>query len=325
MKKRNMRFYVLVYVLCAVVLILQTQITISAIREAIVLCIETVIPSLLPFIALTLLFGPKISTGNVSVIAFLAGYPVGAQTVCNAYRYGMVRKTDAERMLSYINNAGPAFIFGIAGTLFSNKCLPWIIWTIQILSALCVKVVFCGLKPIRSLTTENKMLSTREIAVKSVQTMGCICFWIIAFRVIIRFLEGWVLFRLSPVAQICVKGILELTNGCLDAKSVSMESIRFILITTLIASGGLCVTLQTLSLTGDVRPHMYFSGKLLQTILSFIFSYIIQGIVFEEKAYISPFILAIIMITSIIFVLIVKKHKLTMEKPRRILYNQEKV
>lgn len=325
MKKCNTHIYVLAYVLCAVVLILQTQTTISAIREAIMLCIETVIPSLLPFIALTLLFGPKISIRNVSVLAFLAGYPVGAQTVCNAYRYGTVRKEDAERMLSYINNAGPAFIFGIAGSLFSNKFIPWIIWGIQILSALCVKAIFCGVKPIRSIAKENKMLSVREIAVNSVQTMGCICFWIIVFRVIIRFLEMWVLFRLSPVAQICVKGLLELTNGCLDAKNIGMESIRFILITTLVASGGLCVTLQTLSLTGDVRPYLYFLGKLLQTILSFIFSYLIQQITFEDKAYISPYILAVIAVSSIFSVLIIKKRKFTMEKPRRILYNQEKV
>lgn len=325
MKKYRSRIYVFVYVLCAVVLILQTQTTIIAIREAIMLCIETVIPSLLPFIILTLLFGPKISLKNVSVLAFLAGYPVGAQTVCNAYRYGTVRKEDAENMLSYINNAGPAFIFGIAGSLFTNKLIPWIIWGIQILSAVCVKAIFCRVKPIHSLTKKNKMLSVREIAVNSVQTMGCICFWIVVFRVIIRFLEGWILFRLNPVVQILIKGFLELTNGCIDTRNINIESIRFILITTLITSGGLCVTLQTLSLTGAVRPHMYFPGKIIQTVLSFGFAYMIHFLLFEEKVYLTPVFLAIITVLSTTSVILIKKHKITMEKPRRILYNQEKV
>ena len=158
-------------------LILDAKTALAGATEGLEICIRTVIPSLFPFFILsTLLTGNLLGTNirllrplgkicgipngaeSVLLVGFLGGYPTGAQAVCQAWRSGGLSKNDAQRMLGFCNNAGPAFLFGMGATLFDNQALLWIIWIVQIVSALLTS----ALLPDRS-DAKVTLPSTRSI------------------------------------------------------------------------------------------------------------------------------------------------------------------
>ena len=47
-------------------------------------------------------------------------------------------------MLAFCNNAGPSFLFGMVGPMFSQWYIPWILWSIYIISALMVGMILPG-------------------------------------------------------------------------------------------------------------------------------------------------------------------------------------
>ena len=65
-----------------------------------------------------------------------------------------------------------------------------------------------------------------------------------------------------------VIGLLELSNGCCELLSVSDVALRFVICSGLLSFGGLCVTMQTVSVTPGLSLRDYFLGKLLQTAFS---------------------------------------------------------
>ena len=141
------------------VLILDGKTALTGASEGIGICLNTLIPSLFPFFLLSILLTGalgeqdipllrpvaklcRIPNGAESLLAIglLGGYPVGAQNVALAYRSGQLSKEQAARMITFCNNAGPAFIFGILGSIFSFPAVPWLLWTIHIISALLVGI-----------------------------------------------------------------------------------------------------------------------------------------------------------------------------------------
>ena len=136
-------------------LILDGRTAIDGARQGIELCLRTVIPSLFPFFVLSILltssllgsslavlrplgrlFGMPDGTESLLIPAFLGGYPVGAQNVAAAFRSGQLTKPEAERMLSFCSNAGPAFLFGMAAAMFPRRWMAWALWGIHIVGAL---------------------------------------------------------------------------------------------------------------------------------------------------------------------------------------------
>lgn len=270
-------------------LILDGKTALMGAREGIELCIETLIPSLFPFFLFTsLLTGafvgqttpllrplgrlfrmPK-GTESLLVASFLGGYPVGAQSVEIAWEHRQLTKQDAERMLSFCSNAGPSFLFGIVAFSFPERQAAWILWGVHIITAWMVnRLLFCpqqsSCKPAIFLPKGNAMLT-------SVKTMGCVCGWVIMFRIILRFLDRWFFWKLSDSCRVAVTGILELSNGCCSLSQIPDLKLRFIICSGLLAFGGLCITLQTSSVIHGLSMKYYCMGKLLQSVFSVILS-----------------------------------------------------
>jgi hypothetical protein len=63
-------------------------------------------------------------------------------------------------------------------------------------------------------------------------------------------------------------GILELTNGCIHLGTLEDPELRFAVCAVLLSFGGLCVTMQTVSVTGKLGSGLYFPGKILQTCIT---------------------------------------------------------
>ena len=267
------------------------------------LCVQSVIPSLFPFIFLSMLltsslYGMKIpllsplrklcsmpeGTESILLIAFLGGYPVGAQTVHSAWSNGTIETRTAKRLLGFCSNAGPSFIFGLLGSHFTRNASAWCLWLIHIVSAL---VVGCIL-PV-SITNAHQgirpqpMTATAAVG-KSIHIMANICGWVMIIRIFLAFATKYVLCYLPPITQVLISGCVELTNGCVSLQIIKAEPIRFIAASFMLGMGGLCVLLQTKAATGELGIGMYLPGKILQALISIILSSLMLPLLYSIPA-----------------------------------------
>lgn len=305
------------------VLILDPKTALQGAREGIDLCAQSVIPSLFPFIFLsgfitrTLLSEPipllrpvgqlcKIPYGCEGLLAvgLVGGYPVGAQCIAHAYGSGQLSETEGRRMLGFCSNAGPSFLFGILRPLFSDQSAVWILWVIQILSALFTGILLPGGRTADHSPRKTENGIHIDPLKQSMGAMAAICGWIILFRVVLSFLQRWFLWMLPTEAAVLLSGILELTNGCCQLSFVTSEAIRFLLAAPLLAFGGICVWLQTISVTQGLGTGAYLTGKLIQTGISTLLSCLILPLRYSE---IPPFPFLLIPVTTGIILWITKK------------------
>lgn len=270
------------------VLILDSRTALLGAQAGTTLCLKTVVPSLFPFFVLSglvvgswgadfrlpgLLSGlfPGMTDRMPALVlpAFLGGYPVGAQAVHHAWRGGTLSKEEAQRLLAFSSNAGPAFLFGMVGRFLPRTWMVWLAWAIHILGALFA--AHCLSVPSRSEDTQAISKGLGDPVREGVKTMALVCGWIVLFRTLIAFLDRWVLWCVPPTVRVLVIGLLELSNGCLELPRISDVAVRFLVCTCLLAAGGLCVTVQTASVTRGLSLRYYFLGKALQILVSFLF------------------------------------------------------
>lgn len=269
------------------ILILDGQTALQGAQQGIELCVKTVVPSLFPFFILSGLLTNaflgvqsgflrplgllcRIPKGAESLLitGFLGGYPVGAQCVAGAWRSGQLDRAQAERMLGFCSNAGPAFLFGIVSVMFPGKINGWVLWLIHILSALLTAAVLPGRSDGTVRISREAHASLSDAMTSSLKVMGSVCGWVIFFRIIIVFLDKWLLWIFSPDIRVALICLIELSNGCCSLNMISSEEFRFVICSVMLALGGLCVTMQTISVTHGLSLHYYIPGKLLQALFS---------------------------------------------------------
>lgn len=282
-------------------LILDAKTALYGAQEGIQLCLQTVIPSLFPFLVLSVLLTSagmgigipglnflgklcRIPAGAESLllIGLLGGYPVGAQSIFHAYRTGSLKITDACRMLGFCNNAGPAFIFGMTVNLFHSPAACFALWGTHILSALLVGMLLPGENDGECTLSAGSRVTVPQALERAVRTMALICGWVVIFRVLTAILERWLLWLLPGEVSVLLTGLLELSNGCCALISIESQALRFILCAVMLSFGGLCVAMQTVSAVGELGTGLYFPGKLLQTVISFLLACLVQLALFDD-------------------------------------------
>ena len=107
-----------------------------------------------------------------------------------------------------------------------------------------------------------------QVMKKATGAMASVCGWVILFRVILCFLQKWLLWRLPDAVSILLSGLLELTNGCLLLPKIPDMHIRFLCAVLMLNFGGICVLMQTASVAEGTELRYYIGGKLLQTLFS---------------------------------------------------------
>lgn len=282
---------------CMLLLIFDTKTALLGAQDGVALCLQSVIPSLFPFLFLSIAFMDSIpstttpvlrpireffsipkGTESILLASYLGGYPVGAQCIATLYHDNKLSKTTAERTLGFCNNAGPAFLFGVVSLSFSHPFTPWLLWMIHIGGS--VFAVFF----IRSVEVETSPADTKNVTIDtgkknylkaSISSMCSICGWVILFRIVLSFLKKWILWLFPIPVQTLLCGLLELTNGCLALSSISDPKLRFVIASILLAFGGFCVSMQTVSVTSGLSLKYYFLGKSLQALFAVCCSYMI--------------------------------------------------
>ncbi|MBQ3103956.1 MAG: sporulation protein [Oscillospiraceae bacterium] len=259
-----------------------------AVQDGLTLCYRTIFPSLFPFFVLSTLL---ISLGFAELssrvlerpmrvlyrldgrcapallLGFLGGYPVGARTLLSLYQEGSCSKEEAERLLGFCNNCGPAFILSVAGsTVLESRKAGLLLYLIHVLSALCAGLFFRGKSlprkmPHKAMEKKPDLVSAFVAAVQAAfSSMLSVCSFVVFFTVLLRPLRS---FTQSGL----LIGFAELFNGIC---SLQPTKAGFIAAAALIGWGGLSVHAQTLALLCDTDLSLrhYFKGKAIQAILS---------------------------------------------------------
>ena len=252
----------------------------EAAREGLALCAGSVIPALFPFLAassllLKLGFGDALAgplaplmglyrlpgeAAGALVLGLAGGYPVGARTAAELYAQGALTRDEAERLLTFCNNANPAFLLsGLGlGVLGSVRAGLWL-WLIHVLSALVTGLVLAR-KPGRS--GDGRPLPRKapaegsfpELLVGAVQgALGAIL--------------GLPLRRLPAPWGAGLAGAVELFSA---SAALPGGRLGFVLAAGLAGFGGLSVLCQTAAVLAPqgLSPAPCFRGKLLQGVLS---------------------------------------------------------
>jgi hypothetical protein len=296
MKRRADHFTGIAAALGVALLILDSKTALIGAQEGVTMCIQTVIPSLFPFFLFSILLTTSLmgrrlrilrpvcrlcrvpmGAESILIAGFLGGYPVGAQCVSQAFEAGQLSAQDARRMLGFCSNCGPAFLFGMAAVMFDKWWMPWVLWLIHIVSALIVGAVIPG-TPIPCASSETQRISPVEALNRSVRIMAGVCGWVIMFRILIAFAQRWFLWALPTEYQVIFSGLMELSNGCVALGEVQDMSLRFMMCNGFLAFGGLCVAIQTLSITSPrLDKSLYFPGKILQCCISLALACVVEG------------------------------------------------
>ncbi len=289
---------------------------VDAARDGVELCFNVIIPSLFPFFVLSSLtvelgaaeklgrilvpvMRPLFNVGGACasalVLGFIGGYPVGAKTVITLYENGECSKAEAERMLSFCNNSGPAFIFGVVGAgIFSSGTIGLLLYLAHMAASICVGLIFRrwgsgeithhfpGAKAER---VPFPLAFVDSVKSSFTSSLG-ICGFVIFFTVLIKllFLSG-LLGSLSEIigsalgflgmdsawAERLLTGIIELTSGVWSLRDASGELTASIAMAAfMLGWAGLSVHCQVLSFIGSsgLSVRTYIIGKFLQGIFS---------------------------------------------------------
>ena len=324
--RHSLKWYI-VAVLSAgmLALIFDSQTSLNGASEGIDLCIRTVIPSLFPFFLLSTqltsvvsglkipILKPlrklcKIPNGSESIllIGLLGGYPIGAQCISSAYAAGRLNRSDAQRMLAFCNNAGPAFLFGMVGRLFNSKSVTASLWLIHIASAILTGIVLPKKHSEQSIASIHRITIVRNVMQQSIQAMANVCGWVVIFRIILCLLKRWFLWLLPQEWQVLSFGILELSNGCLELFALSSDPLRYCYAAVFLSLGGLCILMQTISTVNQagLGLGMYIPGKIIQTGFTCILAIPVANMLFpfdSTKMYSVMLISATIIAILVIF------------------------
>ena len=266
---------------------------------------QCVLPSLFPFMIITLIFtktgmADKASlplkgvmqkirlpacAGACFLMSVCSGYPAGSRIVNEFYSGGLIERRDAPKLAYLCSSSGPLFILGSVGfKMFGNKGVGFKILAAHILSVLAVAIII-SLASKKSAASPSKrapyngnvLYDAFYGAVISVAVAGG---FIAFFYVLSRFVADFkllypvqLLFNLfcdEQTSEAVCTGLIEATSGC-RALSQCQSCFTVPLAGFLITFGGVSILCQQLCYLVNigVKPLKFIGVKALQAILCF--------------------------------------------------------
>ena len=150
--------------------LLRSDVAIDYMKNGLKLCANTVIPSLFPFMVVSsllvssgvgiricrplslpmrLIFGVGEGGACAFLMGAICGFPIGSKVACSMYDKGMMSKKETERVLTFCNNPGSAFVISAVGvSLFGSFKVGVILYACVILSAVITGILMRPFKKI---------------------------------------------------------------------------------------------------------------------------------------------------------------------------------
>lgn len=272
------------------------QLISQSVMDGLEICASAILSSLFPFFVLSelwirlgyakkcsqalqpimvKLFHLPGSAASALILGIIGGYPVGARTAAQLYKDGQLTKLEAEQTLTFCNNAGPAFIFGVIGVgVFGSVSIGAVLYGIHLLAAILSGLLLrpCAIPQTKHESHSFSEESISQAIVSSIAQGGDtalrVCIFVVFFSVLTGCLKP-----LLPenIWSALLLGTFELANGANGLSALSLSnSMKFIVAAFLLGWGGFCVLLQSASIlqAAGLKIGVLIKGKLVHAILS---------------------------------------------------------
>lgn len=264
------------------------------VKHGLKLCVNTVIPTLFPFLVLSellvkssgsllkglfsrpmrLLFGVSGAGSFALALGAICGFPVGARTAVGAYDNGLMTKRETERVLAFCSYPSPAFMISTVGaTLWRDRTLGILMYVSVLLSGVIYGIV-SAFFPVRKDRAElggripkaepndnsdgTPLIAILPNAVTSaaLATLG-ICAFVTFFSCAVGLLSHLLSsFLGGALSQALICSVLELTAGAAATTAVHPKKLGLLLCTAAASWSGLSVHLQVAAIcAASSRPH----------------------------------------------------------------------
>ena len=295
--------------------------SVSAAKDGVSLCLNVIIPSLFPFFVLSTLavdMGLITALGRLMekvmqplfrvngrcagafLLGILGGYPVGARTAISLYSSGSCSKEEAERLLSFCNNSGPAFILGVVGAgIFSSSSAGIWLYLAHVIASILVGILFRGYGRQTESSGAKYIMSTKRTTFSSAFPEAVknafsgtlnICAFVIFFTVVIRLLFQTGLLPLlteilgkigfeETISESLLTGLIEMTSGVWSLREMAGDmGDKLCMAAFILGWAGLSVHCQVLSFIGTsgLSTRTYFFGKILHGIISAVLIWLLS-------------------------------------------------
>lgn len=334
LSKLSLPLTIIIILLASVFMLINPRATVQAASQGLLLWYSMVLPALLPFFIvaellvkirfvhfLGILLEPIMRpvfrlpgcSSLVVVMGFTSGFPVGAVLTRKLYEQDMLSGEEAERLVSFTNNASPLFILGAVGVgMLSSPTAGYLLALAHYLSNLLVGVIwrFKGhpypgiiMSPSSRFHQACDSLAADPAAPPegigkilgdairtSLNNIMAVGGFIVVFSVLTRMLSNWGIidclaslatkllgvFNLSyPQAYGLCMGIFEMTLGTRTAISSSTGHALpvLIVVSAILAFSGLSIIAQVMSIMAGMPVRWSF--YILSRLIQVVFSCLI--------------------------------------------------
>ena len=270
-------------------------------RQGLAVCANTLIPSLFPFFVLAGLlsalglpdllgglFGGamgrlfRVSPGGSQAffLGISGGYPLGASVVADLRREGRISRREAERLLAFCNNSGPAFIIGAAGGVFHSPRAGLLLYMTHVLAAVTVCVLFRGKAdaagaentPSPAPTPPFGKAMTAAVS-RAIGSTASVCGYVVLFGALMGLIQTYL--SLPPLADALVRGFLELGGGVAALAGQTPGPGPLAAAALITGWGGLSVHCQTMSVLAgtDISCARHLAGRALCGIFAALYTF----------------------------------------------------
>ena len=303
-------------------LIFSSAAVLDSCKAALMLCAELIIPSLFPFVVVSiilnrlglpgfiarasapaarLLFGVSGAGSSALIMGLMGGYPLGAAYIADMHESGAIDTDEAEQLLGFCNNSGPAFIIGAVGAgVFSSAKVGIFLYLVHISAAILTGII---LKSRRVTSSAAKpaapsplpfSLALPEAVKQAVTAIINVCGFVVCFSVFVGLLDAHGVFSVLVGfisartgfelhwVRALLMGILELGSGVGAMRGLYALPINLALAAFILGWGGLSVHFQTLALLAgsNIKGALHFAGRLISASIACVLAYFIGLIIF---------------------------------------------
>ena len=243
------------------------------------------------------LFGVSGAGAAVFLLGLSGGYPLGAASVAALWRSGSIDREEAEHLLMFCDNSGPAFAVGALGAgIFQSAGWGLALWGAHALSAALVGVFFrrkyrgASAAPLPKPPMDFGTALGASVSAAA-QTLLQIGAYVVFFSALLTSLAalgfpdalaGELAFRTGASLSFfraLFTGMLELSSGIGAMAGLPLTPESLALGAFLLSAGGLCVHWQAGAAAPGLNMRKRLGGKLLQGVFAAALMYGVASII----------------------------------------------
>jgi hypothetical protein len=219
-------------------------------------------------------------------MGLIGGFPVGAKVTADLYKQNKITQNEAERLMFFTVNSGPAFTITAVGLgMLSDYYLGLILFFSTALSSLTLGILCRFLSDKKTLVTSEKASQNSEFAFINSVSSGAnaiinISAWLLTFSCISAIINS---LSLNENIAMFLNSIMEVTNGC----KICSGKMSLPVISAILGFGGFSVICQCSPylVACNVKMKHFLASRILNAALSaFYTSQLLNIFNISEKA-----------------------------------------